>query len=112
MNMQVAQCSQCGGKLEPSNGKDVATCAYCGHSVVLREVIKVQMQGDVGSLMALAESALDAENGQKALEYYTEALEYDGTNSEAWFGRAQAVALTSFSNDLQIRKQSAISAKR
>jgi tetratricopeptide (TPR) repeat protein len=79
-------------------------CAYCGHDVVLREVIKVQLQGDVANLMSLAEAALEAENGQKALEYYTEALEYDGKNSDAWFGRAQAVALTSSSDDLQIRE--------
>jgi len=88
MAFKPANCPKCGGSLQIPDDKDIVNCMYCGESIVVREVLKVQTQANLENLFRLADSAAEANNNQEAYNYYTQILEYDGRNADAWFGKA------------------------
>ena len=55
--------------------------------------VKVDRSAELKNLLDLANSALDAVNGQEALDYANKTLEVDSHNAEAWFIKMKAEGL-------------------
>ncbi len=63
---------------------------YCGATVVVRDAIQAAAAASVPNLLKLARAAAQSSNHQEAYNYFTRVLEVDGTNAEAWSGKAEA----------------------
>ncbi len=81
--MQI-KCTSCGATQELVANHQ---CGYCGSAIEqekAQENYKASTTDEVGNLMMMAETAVDATNWEEALQYYNKALEKDITNSDAW----------------------------
>jgi predicted negative regulator of RcsB-dependent stress response len=80
--MQI-KCTSCAATQELASNNQ---CGYCGNRVETekaQENYKSSTSGEVGNLMMMAETAVEATNWEEALQYYNKALEKDITNSDA-----------------------------
>lgn len=99
--MQI-KCTSCGATQELAANHQ---CGYCGSAIEqekAQENYKSSTTGEVGSLMMMAETAVDATNWEEAFQYYNKALEKDITNSDAWLGKGIAMVYTSKIGELKI----------
>jgi len=67
---------------------------YCSFDIIVRDAVKAG-QVNVENLLRLATSAQEAKNYQEAYDYFTKALEYDGDNYLAQFGKGLCAAKVS-----------------
>jgi len=104
----AAKCPSCGGDLQVPDNREQVKCMYCGGTVIIRQAIQLASGVNVPNLMALAKSALGAQNHKEAYDYYTKVLEYDPRNSEAWFGKGESAGW--MSTVAQLRTQEMIAA--
>jgi len=82
-------------------------CGYCGNTVETekaQENYKSSTSGEVGNLMMMAETAVEATNWEEALQYYNKVLEKDITNSDAWLGKGIAMVYTSKIGDIKTKE--------
>ena len=98
--MQI-KCTSCGAaqELAPNN-----QCGFCGSSVETekaQENYKSSTSGEVGNLMMMADTAVEATNWEEALSFYNQALTKDVTNSDAWLGKGIAMVYTSKIGDIK-----------
>jgi tetratricopeptide (TPR) repeat protein len=98
--MQI-KCTSCGAaqELAPNN-----QCGFCGSTVETekaQENYKSSTSGEVGNLMMMADTAIDATNWEEALSFYNQALTKDVTNSDAWLGKGIAIVYTSKIGDIK-----------
>jgi ribosomal protein L7/L12 len=98
--MQI-KCTSCGAaqELAPNN-----QCGFCGSTVEAekaQENYKSSTSGEVGNLMMMADTAIDATNWEEALQYFNKALEKDISNSDAWLGKGIAIVYTSKIGDIK-----------
>ena len=98
--MQI-KCTSCGAaqELAPNN-----QCGFCGSTVETekaKENYKSSTSGEVGNLMMMADTAIDATNWEEALQYFNKALEKDISNSDAWLGKGIAIVYTSKIGDIK-----------
>jgi hypothetical protein len=98
--MQI-KCTSCGAaqELAPNN-----QCGFCGSTVETekaQENYKSSTSGEVGNLMMMADTAIDATNWEEALQYFNKALEKDISNSDAWLGKGIAIVYTSKIGDIK-----------
>jgi len=101
--MQV-KCTSCGATQELAANHQ---CGYCGSAIEqekAQENYKSSTTGEVGNLMMMAETAVDATNWEEALQYYNKALEKDITNSDAWLGKGIAMVYTSKIGDIKTKE--------
>ncbi len=97
--MQI-KCTSCGAaqELAPNN-----QCSFCGSIVETekaQENYKSSTSGEVGNLMMMADTAVEATNWEEALKYYNKVLEKEITNSDAWLGKGIAIVYTSKIGDI------------
>ena len=95
MEFKPATCPACGGQLQIPDDRETVKCMYCGCDIVVRDVLHIQAHANVGNLMTLAATAQEGGNVDEAYKYYTQVLEYEGSNSAAWFGKAEAAGWSS-----------------
>ena len=98
--MQI-KCTSCGAtqQLEASN-----QCGYCGNIIEKESAennYKSSTSGEIGNLMMMAETAIEATNWEEAMQYFNKALEKDITNSDAWLGKGIAIVYTSKIGDIK-----------
>jgi hypothetical protein len=98
--MQI-KCTSCGAaqELAPNN-----QCTFCGSTVETekaQENYKSSTTGEIGNLMMMADTAIDATNWEEALSFYNQALTKDVTNSDAWLGKGIAIVYTSKIGDIK-----------
>lgn len=101
--MQI-KCTSCGATQELAANHQ---CWYCGSTIEqekAQENYKSSTTGEVGNLMMMAETAVDATNWEEALQYYNKALEKDITNSDAWLGKGIAIVYTSKIGDIKTKE--------
>jgi len=101
--MQI-KCTSCGATQELAANHQ---CGYCGSAIEkekAQENYKSSTTGEVGNLMMMAETAVDATNWEEALQYYNKALEKDITNSDAWLGKGIAMVYTSKIGDIKTKE--------
>lgn len=87
--MQI-KCTSCGASQELTNDQN---CDYCGSIIELdksRENYQSFTSGEVGNLMMMAETAIEATNWEEALQFFNKVLEKDISNSDAWLGNSFA----------------------
>ena len=92
--MQI-KCTSCGAAQELAPNSQ---CGFCGSTVEAekaQENYKSSTSGEVGNLMMMADTAIDATNWEEALSFYNQALTKDVTNSDAWLGKGIAIVYTS-----------------
>jgi len=98
--MQI-KCTSCGAaqELAPNN-----QCSFCGSTVETekaQENYKSSTSGEIGNLMMMADTAIDATNWEEALSFYNQALTKNVTNSDAWLGKGIAIVYTSKIGDIK-----------
>ena len=98
--MQI-KCTSCGAaqELAPNN-----QCSFCGSTVETekaQENYKSSTSGEIGNLMMMADTAIEATNWGEALSFYNQALTKDVTNSDAWLGKGIAIVYTSKIGDIK-----------
>jgi hypothetical protein len=101
--MQI-KCTSCGATQELAANHQ---CGYCGSAIEqekAQENYKASTTGEVGNLMMMAETAVDATNWEEALQYYNKVLEKDITNSDAWLGKGIAMVYTSKIGDIKTKE--------
>ena len=101
--MQV-KCTSCGATQELAANHQ---CGYCGSAIEqekAQENYKSSTTGEVGNLMMMAETAVDATNWEEALQYYNKALEKDIANSDAWLAKGIAMVYTSKIGDIKTKE--------
>lgn len=101
--MQV-KCTSCGASQELTENKK---CGYCGVSIETEKAVenyKVANTGEIGNLMMMAETAVEATNWDESLQYYNKVLEKDITNSDAWLGKGIAIVYTSKIGDIKTKE--------
>jgi tetratricopeptide (TPR) repeat protein len=101
--MQI-KCTSCGATQELAANHQ---CGYCGSAIEqekAQENYKSSTTGEVGNLMMMAETAVDATNWEEALQYYNKVLEKDITNSDAWLGKGIAMVYTSKIGDIKTKE--------
>lgn len=101
--MQI-KCTSCGATQELARNHQ---CGYCGSAIEqekAQENYKSSTTGEVGNLMMMAETAVDATNWEEALQYYNKALEKDIKNSDAWLGKGIAMVYTSKIGDIKTKE--------
>ena len=98
--MQI-KCTSCGAT---QNANEDQNCSYCG-AIIEKETAqnnyKTSISGEVGNLMMMAETAIDATNWEEALQYFNKSLEKDITNSDAWLGKGIAIVYSSKIGDIK-----------
>lgn len=98
------KCISCGAS---QNWTDKATCTYCGGGLDLepsQSNYQKQMQSNVGNLLTMAETAIEATNWEEALQYFNKVLENEITNPDAWLGKGIAIVYTSKIGELKINE--------
>ena len=101
--MQI-KCPSCGATQELAGDHK---CGFCGSAIEQEKAqanYKSSTTGEVGNLMMMAETAVDATNWEEALQYYNKALEKDITNSDAWLGKGIAMVHTSKIGDIKTKE--------
>ena len=101
--MQI-KCPSCGATQELAADHK---CGFCGSAIEQEKAqanYKSSTTGEVGNLMMMAETAVDATNWEEALQYYNKALEKDITNSDAWLGKVIAMVHTSKIGDIKTKE--------
>jgi tetratricopeptide (TPR) repeat protein len=91
-----AICPVCNGDLRVPNNRDVVKCLYCGHDVIIHDSakvdVKMEIRVDISKPMELARIDEEAGNFEQSFIHYSQVLEQDPENSDAWFGKARSVA--------------------
>ena len=95
MPFKTAKCPNCAGDIEVPEDRDSAKCKYCGGDVFFKESIKIVGGVNIYSLLNLARIA-EKSNARESYKYYSQVLENDHTNSEAWMGRGRLCLRTRF----------------
>ena len=104
MSIVNVKCPNCGASIQLDSDREEGFCSYCGSKVKIQEVIsrvKIDKSGDLKNLLSLANAAIEANNGQEALDYANKTLEVDSQNGEAWYIKMQAQGLLSTFGDLK-----------
>ena len=88
MEFKRAICPSCGGNLQLPPDRKTASCLYCGGELIVQDAINAAARQAVPNLLSLANAARQAGNLEEAYRYYTQALEHDANETQAWFGKA------------------------
>jgi len=97
----LVKCTSCGA---PQNASTSQECSYCGNLIELEQAksnYEKAAQGEVGNLMAMAETSIEATNYEEALSYFNRVLEKEINNSDAWLGKGIAIVYTSKIGDIK-----------
>lgn len=104
MSIINVKCPNCGASIQLDSDREEGFCSYCGSKVKIKEAISkvnIDKSGDLKNLLNLANAAIEANNGQEALEYANKTLEVDSQNAEAWYIKMQAQGLLAVFADLK-----------
>ena len=96
------KCNSCGAVQSLS---DTSKCTYCSNEIVVekaKEFYDTSISSESGSLIMIAETALDAGNNKEAIDYYNKSIEKVLTNSDAWLGKGIATLYSSTLGDIKI----------
>lgn len=101
--MQV-KCNSCGANQEINSDSN---CSFCENQIQLEvgaELYKSSSSGEIGNLMAMADTAAEAGNWEEAIIYYNKVLEKDLTISGAWLGKGVGIVNTSTTANLKVKE--------
>ena len=93
MKFIPAKCPSCNGELQVPDDRDFVKCMYCGVDIKIRETVKMIIEKNIPNLLKLGTEMINAKNYDEANNNYSEVLESDVNNSEAWYGKALALLL-------------------
>jgi tetratricopeptide (TPR) repeat protein len=106
MPIVQAKCENCGGILAVDSSLEAAVCPFCSTPYVVEKAINNYniinnnnfdgatinvTGGNVDNLLKMAETAVDASNGQEAINYANKVLEIDPESSRAWYIKMRAL---------------------
>lgn len=87
INFIPAICPNCGGELRIPDDRKIIKCMYCGYDIVMYEPEASSVKKDVETWFKLAYAVMES-NFEEAYHYFTNILEVQPENCEAWFGKA------------------------
>jgi hypothetical protein len=100
--METIKCKSCGAVQEIRN--EPSKCEYCSSPIELqqsKDFYKETISGEIGNLITMADTAIEATNWQEALQFYNKVLEKEITNADAWLGKGIAIVYTSKIGELK-----------
>ncbi len=95
MAFRPTQCTACKKSIQVPDDVDVSCCMYCGHSIVIKDIIQLNIGPNIDNLLGMARTAAQAGNVEEAMSYYNRVLELDPKISEAWIGKGRAAGWAS-----------------
>lgn len=98
------KCTSCGA---PQSLNENSACTYCGSLIEVEsaaDFYKSSLSGEIGNLMAMAETATEAGSWEEAIMYFNRVLEKDLTNSDAWLGKGIGMVNTSTIGNFKIKE--------
>lgn len=98
--MQI-KCTSCGAIQELAVNQQCGYCCSAIEQEKAQESYKTATTGEIGNLMMMAETAIDATNWEEALQFYNQVLTKEITNSDAWLGKGIAIVYTSKIGDIK-----------
>ena len=102
--MSTCKCKNCGAVQEIN---DDINCDYCG---MLMEVKSSEafydevIASEFGNFLIMADTALEAEDYNEAINYYNKILEKDIKYADAWLGKANGMIYTSKVGDIKMKE--------
>lgn len=104
MAFKAAVCPSCAGELQVPDNRDLVKCMYCGSDIIVREVLRTGSTVNIENILKLARVAEKSNNYIEAYKYFSQVLEHETQNAEAWFGRGTAVGRQSTIDDLRLKE--------
>lgn len=115
--MKQLVCEMCGSTDLMKDG-GVFVCQSCGCKYSVEEArkmmvegtvdvqgtVKIDSSGSVQNYIDLARSAIEAANGESAIEYANKALEIAPKNCDAWLVKMDAIKLVATFGDLKLKE--------
>lgn len=103
-----ANCPNCGGALQISANNKIADCPYCGHKIFIQDPTRILVEKNFDSekYLELARLAEESWNYQGAYNYYSQIIEFDPENIEAWLGKGFTVGMLSSENNIRVKEAS------
>ncbi|MDB4213195.1 tetratricopeptide repeat protein [Flavobacteriaceae bacterium] len=98
------KCKDCGSVQDLSESTN---CEFCGNFIKIEVASKIYQKdtdGELGGLIDLSLTAIDAGNWIEAISYFNQILQKDPKNSNAWLGKGIATVNTSKIGDLKIKE--------
>lgn len=98
------KCKDCGSV---QNLSESTNCQFCGNFIEIEVASKNYQKdtdGELGGLIDLSLTAMDAGNWIEAISYFNQILQKDTKNSNAWLGKGIATVNTSKIGDLKIKE--------
>ncbi|MBS1515662.1 MAG: hypothetical protein JSS63_11545 [Bacteroidetes bacterium] len=86
----AVKCPSCNANLEIPDDVEFINCEYCGTSIKVREIVRVETDYDVPEWIKIADNAYKGKNYDEAYEYYNMILEKESYRSNAWIGKGLA----------------------
>jgi len=96
------KCNSCGAVQSLS---ETTKCNYCSNEIIIekaKEFYDTSISSESGSLIMIAETALEAGNNKEAIDYYNKSIEKNLNNSDAWLGKGIATLYSSTLGDIKI----------
>lgn len=86
-----AKCPNCGGELRVPMDREVVKCMYCGFDIIIenKNHIVVETKVNTEMIFSLATAAEKGKNFQEAYGYYSQILESETENADAWLGKGR-----------------------
>jgi hypothetical protein len=104
MAFRPATCPSCNESIQVPVDREQVKCMFCGQDVVVKQALARAEGPNVANIMRLARSAEAAGNNAEAEKYFTQVLETDVNNTEAWLGKAKAAGWQSTLKDFRLNE--------
>ena len=104
MSFVNVKCPKCGASIQLDSDMKEGFCSYCGSKIHIEEAIskiKIDKSDNLRNLLNLSKAALEASNGQEALDFANKILEINSQNAEAWYIKMKAHGLLAIFKDLK-----------
>lgn len=83
----AVKCPSCNANLQIPDDVEFVNCEFCGTSIKVRDVIRIETDYDVPEWLNIADNAYKGENYDEAYEYYNMVLEKESFRYNAWIGK-------------------------
>lgn len=104
MAFRAATCPSCREEIQVPTDRDQVKCMFCGADVSVKAALAGAAGPNVTNLMKLAKAASESGNPAEAYKYFTQVLETDGSNTEAWLGKASAAGWQSTLGNMRLNE--------
>ncbi|MBS1494958.1 MAG: hypothetical protein JST55_15705 [Bacteroidetes bacterium] len=97
----AVKCPSCYANLRIPDDVEFVNCEFCGTTIKVRDVIRIETDYDVPEWLKIADNAYKGENYEEAYEYYNMVLEKESFRCNAWIGKGLSAGRLSEESELR-----------